>query len=587
VVQSASVTFAADICHTAGSDYNCGGSTTVTSNSTTIVSGSWNVNTTIISAGGCVQFTVIASPIVFGVVVEINGGCLNTTGHNVTLPGSVTVGNSSTIVSGGGGRVDCNGTVAINGSTFDGCSSTLVILPGAHLTIGGSGLVIKCGSLLNQGTVTWVGGVVDLQANATIINDLTGLWTVSDSAQAITCGCKGSPATSPLWNYGRIVQTISTTVSVEVVIVNVGGLVQLDQGSLALQQGCEQIKGGLHLGGGNVVAYLPIVNGYGSTISGSGVVVGSIINSGSIEPAGSTGGKLIIDGDLVQNPTGVLHFEIGGSVPVVDYNVIACTGSVTKGGWIEVVLVNGYAPLVNSSADLVYTIITMTGGSSSQWSGVGSQPFQGSFAVLDNSTSTAIQWSPSGPASCPNMCSLRGTCTLVSNAPVCQCSAGYTGSDCSQPLVSCPNSCSGHGTCSASGVCECAGGYSGADCSIAPATCAGGCSGHGTCTTSGVCVCGLGFTGTACEQTNSGDQCTDCSGNGVCGSDGVCACESGWSGKSCSVSTSCPNECSGHGTCSASGQCVCNPTWHGFDCSTPENNFCQIFGDPHVVAFEQ
>jgi hypothetical protein len=43
-------------------------------------------------------------------VVHLDGACLNTTTHNVTLPGSVVIGNSSTVISGGGGRVECNGT---------------------------------------------------------------------------------------------------------------------------------------------------------------------------------------------------------------------------------------------------------------------------------------------------------------------------------------------------------------------------------------------------------------------------------------------------------------------------------------------
>merc|ERR1711871_637296 len=157
----------------------------------------------------------------------------------------------------------------------------------------------------------------------------------------------------------------------------------------------------------------------------------------------------------------------------------------------------------------------------------------------------------------------------TSNHPVCYCSEGFTGEDCSAEL--CPNHCGGKGVCTAVG-CKCDPGYGGRDCVEKV------CSGHGVLAPDGTCTCHVDFKGNLCQTPICPHMNADkpCSGHGECGvgedNNAKCFCDSGFKGAACDI-IRCKGdiECSNHGTCNTqTGECQCHGNFTGSACE----NFC-------------
>lgn len=137
----------------------------------------------------------------------------------------------------------------------------------------------------------------------------------------------------------------------------------------------------------------------------------------------------------------------------------------------------------------------------------------------------------------------------------------------------CPAGCGGHGACMVEGFCQCSAGFTGHDC-MQPLSCPQDCSDHGVCSAGGTCACENGWSGTDCATElpcpNAGPAGQKCGGHGSCSADGACHCFAGYTGLDCMEGHAvCPQDCSGHGTCSSTSQCVCHPGWTGAGCSTP------------------
>lgn len=111
-------------------------------------------------------------------------------------------------------------------------------------------------------------------------------------------------------------------------------------------------------------------------------------------------------------------------------------------------------------------------------------------------------------AKCLNDCNNAGTC-LPLDEPVCNCNAGFFGSDCGHYchhgdiITPNPNDWSTQ-------YCQCDACHTGIDCNIE-------CSAHGTCN-NGICDCGSdGWKGKKCEIAGCpGKNGTDCSNHGNC-----------------------------------------------------------------------
>ena len=78
-------------------------------------------------------------------------------------------------------------------------------------------------------------------------------------------------------------------------------------------------------------------------LSGSGTIQGSVTNSGEVRP-GTSAGRLTVDGDYTQTPTGTLFVEVGGANAATQYDQLAVTGNAVLDGTLNLQLINSYAP---------------------------------------------------------------------------------------------------------------------------------------------------------------------------------------------------------------------------------------------------
>lgn len=76
---------------------------------------------------------------------------------------------------------------------------------------------------------------------------------------------------------------------------------------------------------------------------GRGTIRGVLRNSGTVSPGEGTS-RLAVAGDFVQETAGNLQFDIGGSNPVTQYDVLSVTGVAMLGGKLTVNLLDGYTP---------------------------------------------------------------------------------------------------------------------------------------------------------------------------------------------------------------------------------------------------
>ena len=80
------------------------------------------------------------------------------------------------------------------------------------------------------------------------------------------------------------------------------------------------------------------------TVTGSGLIVGSLANSAGIISPGNSPGLLEIGGDFIQGAQGSLLIEIGGSAPRTDFDVLVVRGTANLGGQLTVGLLGNYQP---------------------------------------------------------------------------------------------------------------------------------------------------------------------------------------------------------------------------------------------------
>jgi hypothetical protein len=145
-------------------------------------------------------------------------------------------------------------------------------------------------------------------------------------------------------------------------------------GTLDLQGGTVSIMGGIGYEGGEEEEEIA-ENGSGQALTigetgrltGSGVIWGSIINSGVVSP-GNSPGLLEIHGDFVQDPLGHLILEIAGPF---EFDQLQIDGLATFQGTLEILLGEDFTPDLGQEFPLIVAMdptfefeeVVVTGGS--------------------------------------------------------------------------------------------------------------------------------------------------------------------------------------------------------------------------------
>lgn len=95
-------------------------------------------------------------------------------------------------------------------------------------------------------------------------------------------------------------------------------------------------------------------------LKGTGTVNGDrIINQGTTSP-GNSPGMLIIDGEFVNDTTGILDIELGGLTAGIDHDVLAVTNQLTLDGTLMLTSTDEFQPQIGQSYDVI-TASSITG----------------------------------------------------------------------------------------------------------------------------------------------------------------------------------------------------------------------------------
>ncbi|MEI8108902.1 MAG: choice-of-anchor tandem repeat NxxGxxAF-containing protein, partial [Verrucomicrobiota bacterium] len=172
-------------------------------------------------------------------------------------------------------------------------------------------------------------------------------------------------------------------------------------------------------------------------ISGDGVLIANVSNSGSLSPGlPASPGSLAFTGSLSLQSTSHLSLDLGGLIRKSHYDYLAISGALSLNGNLDVSLINGFSPQVGHSFDLfdsssvtgtfsVLNLPTLSSGlawntsllpSTGVISVVSAAPLAATWIATGNgswSSSATANWSPS----VPNAPSTSATFTTTSPSP--------------------------------------------------------------------------------------------------------------------------------------------------------------------------
>ncbi len=203
-------------------------------------------------------------------------------------------------------------------------------------------------------------GALDFNGGALLIVDPQTLWGNAFSI---------SPGTTSTLNNGGCDFTHTGALTGGGNLIHVGpGLTRLQgdgsgfSGTLTLQGGVLNLSNTL---GGNPLPCTVVVDG-GGVLTGSGPVVGSLTNSGAVNP-GNSPGALNVVGSYVQTANGQLRTEVASAGSYDKLNVTGIPGTAQLDGLIAPTLLGGYRPRGNQ---IFPGVVNAGGGVSGSFSNI-------------------------------------------------------------------------------------------------------------------------------------------------------------------------------------------------------------------------
>ncbi|MFL5732142.1 MAG: beta strand repeat-containing protein, partial [Chloroflexia bacterium] len=216
---------------------------------------------------------------------------------------------------------------------------------------GAQSVNIETGHTVNNlGTVNWSGSPMRFNIGsgvgpqpATFNNEPGGVFNILNDEQLSISGVFN--------NFGTITKTGGTGTTP--IFSNAGfnnqGLVDVQSGTMYYQTfAYPQTAGTTRMSGGSLQfdQAFPL---QGGLLLGSGVVTGTVNNTGGTVSPGYSPGLMTITGDYVQGPAGRLNIELGGLTPVTQYDRLAVNGTATLDGTLSASSVNGFNPSIGNS----------------------------------------------------------------------------------------------------------------------------------------------------------------------------------------------------------------------------------------------
>lgn len=260
--------------------------------------------------------------------------------NNLTFPGLEV---DSTGVVDGPGNLSITGSLIANGGTYQG-GGLIIIGPSASFNIANGATMNR--SVNNSGAATNA-SLVSAPAPVTW-NNLPGGWTVLDGG-TFDFTYSGTP---PLFNNAGTLLNIGTnlTSTMNWFVTN-SGSIEVNPFKLTFSQGLTEGAGSTVVTNGAQLS-IAVIHQFvilGGSLSGSGEVQGTVVNSGTIHP-GYSPGVLTINGTLTNNPTAILAVEIDGTNAGLQYSQLNDDGGQNYlGGALNVSFGGGFLPSLGQS----------------------------------------------------------------------------------------------------------------------------------------------------------------------------------------------------------------------------------------------
>ncbi|HEV3342661.1 MAG TPA: hypothetical protein VG125_19975, partial [Pirellulales bacterium] len=304
--------------------------------------------------------------IVFG---DFSNSLFTGSSATITLGSGVTVSGKGGLIGGNGtfinnGTINANvsgGTISITPPTFTN-NGTVEASGGGTTTVNPSTFTNFASGTLTGGTWQSVGGVLRLKSTSSITTNaatiiLDGATShfynaTSGTTEAVAgLATNASGGSLTIQNGYNLTTTAST-------LTNAGAVTIGASSTLAGPVGFNytQSAGSMTLAGGTLDPDTIQING--GTLSGSGTIVGDVINAATFTPGGDGSiGTVNIQGSYEQTSAGTLKLDVGGTTSGT-YDQVKATGGATLGGTLDVNLVNGFVPTRGST--LVTQVMTFT-----------------------------------------------------------------------------------------------------------------------------------------------------------------------------------------------------------------------------------
>ena len=320
-----------------------------------------NVGTIALSNKACVILNQASTLIGKGTLTMAPGTCIFGSGlaftNRSTIVGAGSIGDSNPMPITNIGTIVANQAspllIVPNASGFTN-NGTLMVNAGSTLDIQGPFNNLSATGTLTAGTYT-VAGALGLQNS--IVTENANLTLNGAAAQVIntntasnglaTLAAIAAKGVFSLQN-GQALTTASKLSS--------AGQLTIDPTSSLKLGGSFTQNGGTSTIDGTLTAPLGLTVKTGS-LMGKGTLAASVVSNSTITVGDSTTvpGQLTIAGTYVQNPTGVLNVEIGGTQVGTQYSQLAVSNGVSLGGTLNIKLLNGFVPTIGAD---VFTIVT-------------------------------------------------------------------------------------------------------------------------------------------------------------------------------------------------------------------------------------
>ncbi len=300
-------------------------------------------------SSGSVQATTLANN---GFMV-ISGGsltatALSNTGEIQLASPAASVGSAGTTLT-NSGRLD--GTGRINSDLLNNANGVVAVDAGQRLVFGGSS-----NSNNNNGTISLTGGTVEF--TAPLINAAGGFISGRGTFRGNSSNSMVGFPSNPVVDYGlKNSGVVAFSGGFSDVFGKVNNLISSSGGGGQI----------INAGGGIVTFHDDVVNNGTEirTVAGSRTVffgavsgaapftgTGTVEFNGDLRP-GNSPASVSFGGNLELGYSSKLQIELGGTIVGSQYDKVNVTGQLNLGGTLDVVLYNGFKPVMGNSFDIL------------------------------------------------------------------------------------------------------------------------------------------------------------------------------------------------------------------------------------------